>query len=823
MLDGHRHREAFATTSDIDTFGANDIVDGSIMLNLPDDLAERCRSLSETEPARHGDFVLYWMRSACRAHENPALDTALLASRTFNRPVLVYHALAETYPYASDRHHTFILEGARDVQAEMAARNIGYVFHLERPGHRAPYLRELAERAVLVVTEDMPVEPLRAWTERLAKTVTAPVLAVDTACIVPMALTKRAYDRAFAFRKATERLRTERVVRPYDEIEPTHPCFLPTDLPFLPLDLQTESIPNLVASCAVDHSVGPVPHTRGGAVAGYERWTSFRDHRLKRYARDRNNALRPYAVSRMSAYLHFGQVSPFRLAREAAAHRSDGADKFLDELLIWRELSYVWCFHRHDHDRLSALPAWAIESLNAHKGDARSHLFSWETLARGKTGEPLWDAAQASLLIHGELHNNMRMTWGKALLPWTEGPEACWQTLVDLNHRYALDGRDPNSYGGLMWCLGLFDRPFDPPSAITGRVRSRPLSGHARRLDTDAYAEWTTSPAMAKPPTIAVVGAGLAGLACARVLKDHGLEVTVFDKGRAPGGRLSRRRAEPFAFDHGAQFFTARDPVFQRYVESWRKDGVIDVWHGKTVKIGKDGLRPIDVRDERYVGVPGMNALARHLATELDIHVGTEVASIVPEEPGWRIEASHLVEPKQADLVLLAIPPFQAASLLKAVPRLAERLSHVVMQPCWAAMLGFDEPLDLAFDAAKVGDGPLAWLARNGSKPKRNGAESWVLHAQPGWSQAKLEMEPEDVLPLLKEAFSELTGLSIEPSFAKAHRWRYALASEPLGEACLFDQDLNLGVCGDWCLAGRAEAAFHSGTALAGRILGSFN
>ena len=792
---------------------------------LTENLRERCRALNSAEPVPNGDFVLYWMRTACRAHDNPALDAALAASEAHQRPLLVYHALAETYPYASDRHHSFILEGARDVQAEMARRGIGYVFHLERPGHRGPHLRTLAERAVLVITEDMPVEPLHAWAKHVAKRVATPVFAVDTACIMPMALTKRAYDRAFAFRKATERLRQARLMKPWDDLEPVHPPCQPDDLPFEPLDLQAVSIPDLVASCEIDHTIAPVPHTRGGSVAGYERWATFRDRRLKRYARERNNALRADAVSRMSAYLHYGQVSPFRLAREAADVGGDGATKFLDELLVWRELSYSWCFHRDDHDQLTALPDWAIESLRDHQGDPRPDLLSWETLARGRTGEPLWDAAQTSLIIHGELHNNLRMTWGKALLNWTKDPEDCLQKLIDLNHRYALDGRDPNSYGGLMWCFGLFDRPFDPPKPIIGRVRARPLNSHTRRLDVDSYAAWTARPALSRPPTVGIVGAGLAGLTCARVLKDHGLNVTVFDKGRAPGGRMSRRRADPFQFDHGAQFFTARDPVFRRYVDRWLEDGIIDVWRGKTVTIGPNGLRPLSSPNERpserYVGVPGMNALAKHLAADLNVQVGVQIAGLLRDDHGWHIEAPGLSENVLVDFVVLAIPPVQAISLLSSAPDITKRLGDVGMSPCWAAMLGFDKPLDLPFDAAKVDEGPVAWLARNSSKPMRTASESWVLHAEPSWTNEHLEAAPDDILRSLIDRFCTLTETSISPTYAKAHRWRYALASRPLGEACLFEQDLMLGLCGDWCLAGRVEAAFQSGTALAGRILGN--
>ena len=162
------------------------------------------------------------------------------------------------------------------------------------------------------------------------------------------------------------------------------------------------------------------------------------------------------------------------IAREASESRTQGADKFLDELLIWRELAYAFCFYRQDHESLSAVPAWARDTLDEHKRDPRPALHSWETLARGRTGDKLWDAAQRSLLMHGELHNNVRMTWGKALLNWTPDAQSALAMMIDLNHRYALDGRDPASYGGILWCLGQFDRPF-PPARSNRRNRARPF------------------------------------------------------------------------------------------------------------------------------------------------------------------------------------------------------------------------------------------------------------------------------------------------------------------------------------------------------------
>ena len=305
----------------------------------------------------------------------------------------------------------------------------------------------------------------------------------------------KARDRAFQFRKATAARREAALAARTIDLVPSVPSVLPA-LPFAPVDLQEADLADLVASCEIDHMVGPVPHTRGGSRAGYARWAAFRDGGLRRYNARRNDALDD-GVSRMSAYLHYGHVSPFRIAREAAAIGGAGAEKFLDELLIWREMSWAWAFHARTHDDLSALPAWAQETLAAHAGDERPTLHDWERLARARTGDALWDAAQTSLLVHGELHNNVRMTWGKMVPLWTRDPARALSTLIDLNHRYALDGRDPNSYGGLLWCLGGFDRPFEPARPVLGTVRPR---------DTGPTASvWTsrrTRPAQAARPTM---------------------------------------------------------------------------------------------------------------------------------------------------------------------------------------------------------------------------------------------------------------------------------------------------------------------------------
>ncbi|MEO1170789.1 MAG: NAD(P)-binding protein, partial [Myxococcota bacterium] len=589
-------------------------------MDFPPHLAERwCRR--DGQP-RDGEYVVYWMRTAVRGHENPALDAAIGLAESLGLPLWVYHAVSERYPFANDRHHTFILQGARDVAAELASRSIPYALHIEREGHRGPHLKTIGDRASVLVTEEMPVSPIREWTERLAAAIEAPVWTFDTACVVPVTLPGKPFTRAFKYRDAVKSYRRERLQQDWEERSVPVGWTLP-ELPFEPVNLADRSIRELVAACAIDHSVAPVRHTRGGSVAGYERWERFKERGLTRYGKTRNDPLKDGA-SRMSAYLHYGQVSPFRLARESKAKK---ADKYLDELVTWRELAYTYCYYESDLDTDEALPAWARETLRACERDPRPALLSWETLARAATGDPLWDACQDSLLIHGELHNNVRMTWGKKFLEWTPNVSRALTLCLDLNHRYALDGRDPSSYGGILWCFGQLDRPFSPAKPIFGTVRPRPTEAHAKRLDVRAYHAKTGRPIAHHPPRVAMVGAGIAGMFCARTLKDHGVPVTVFDKGRGPGGRMSTRRQESHQFDHGAQYFVARDRDFRRYVLSWLEDEVVGRWEGKSGVWSAGEVALDDAPKERFVGTPSMSAVVSHLGRDLETRFGAAVTA----------------------------------------------------------------------------------------------------------------------------------------------------------------------------------------------------
>ncbi|MEC7946305.1 MAG: FAD-dependent oxidoreductase [Myxococcota bacterium] len=793
----------------------------AVLNGLPHHLAERVRPLSAG--ACEGAFILYWLRTAQRAHDNPALDAALAAGDALGLPVFVYHALSERYPYASDRHHTFILEGARDVHRALRARGVGAAFHLERPGHRGPHLRTLAERAALVLTEDLPVPPLTTWTARLRDAVDTPVWAVDTACVLPMLQVPPGIDRAYAFRERTAAARDRRIDAGWTDHPVTRPDFTPDDLPFTPVDLDAADIATLVAACEIDHTVGPVPHTRGGTVAGQARWAAFRDGGgLDAYARTRNAPHRD-GVSRLSAYLHYGMVSPLRLAQDARDHGGKGAAKWIDELLVWRELAHVWCSEQADLHTTAVLPGWARATLQRHASDPRPARFDDETLARGATGDALWDACQRSLLVHGELHNNVRMTWGKQIVGWSTSAEEARSRLVDLNHRYALDGRDPNSYGGLYWCLGLFDRPFRPGRPVTGELRSRDTAVQARRIALPAYRDHVRRPLRAPMPRVAVIGAGIAGLTAARTLRDHGFPVTVFDKSRGPSGRMSTRRAgEGAQFDHGAQYFTARDPAFRWRVRAWAAAGVVARWEGRFGTLEADGFAERAPPGARWVGAPRMSRLGRHLAEGLSLESGVRITALERAGHGWTLRDADGADRGHFDRVLVAVPAPQAAPLLAVAPDLAAQAAAAPMVACQALMLGFDAPLDLPFDGVRVSGGPLAWIARDSTKPGRPAGERWVVHATPDHSATHLEEDGEATVARLLAAFQERTGVTASPTHAVAHRWRFArpAADRVDGPRALYDPALHVGAAGDWLVGARVEAAWQSGAALAGHVLG---
>jgi len=331
--------------------------------------------------------------------------------------------------------------------------------------------------------------------------------------------------------------------------------------------------------------------------------------------------------------------------------------------------------------------------------------------------------------------------------------------------------------------------------------------------------------------TIAIIGAGMAGLACARRLRASGHDVQVFDKGRGPGGRLSTRRADTPAgelrFDHGAQYFTASDPEFLTLVKALSRDGHVALWRGRLVGIERDGeVRQADDA-VRFVGTPGMNAVIRAMADGLDLRFGARVTGLDDQHgTGWTLEIEGQDGAEgRFEAVIVATPAEQAAELLTSVHQdFCVAARGVESLPNWTAMFAFESPLDVDWDGARLGSGAIGWAARNGSKPGRTG-ETWVVQSTAEWAREHVEDSRETASDRLLGALWQLTGTEVTPLYQDAHRWLYAFPHIPdpdglsrftqSGEqGFLFDPTARLGVCGDWCLGPRVEAAWLSGDRL---------
>lgn len=320
---------------------------------------------------------------------------------------------------------------------------------------------------------------------------------------------------------------------------------------------------------------------------------------------------------------------------------------------------------------------------------------------------------------------------------------------------------------------------------------------------------------------IGIVGAGIAGLSAARALVDGGHEVNVFEKARGPGGRVATSRlrgiemprafaGSTLAFDHGAQYFTVRDPRFAALVARFERDRVAAKWTGRIVSFDEEGWEDIAEGTDRYVGTPGMNAIAMAMADGLNITYDQRVESLDPLLSTF-------------DHVVVSVPADRARTLVAGVPALVEKIAGVTMKPSWTVMAAFEERVAARFDAAFVNGSALGWIARNTSKPKRDWkVDTWVLQATTAWSLAHIEDQPDDVGAFLMEAFEDLVRAGLPRAFyATVHRWPHAAAEPPLAVGAIHDRESRITLCGDWCRGSRIEDAFLSGIIAANRITNS--
>lgn len=422
------------------------------------DLNDRTRALNDNAPNAEADYVLCWLQQTLRAYDNPVIDAAIAYGNAHKLPVLVYHGMRQDYPHASDRLHYFLLGGSRDLQRGCAERGLRCVSYLQTPDNLEKGLvYRLAEKARAVFAEDHPVFVARWQTRRFASKTDRPVMAVDSARLVPTRMLPAGLKTTPAFRAANKALR-ENYADVETDLEPEQARY-DGALDFEDISLQErtdDELKALLPGCAIDHSLWICPEFPPTRKEAQRRLHSFTEQHLGRYKWTRNNPAAAGSGSELSPYLHFGQIGPrevYRCIKGSDAHAA-AKWKFLDEAITWREWFHYLAFHTENFDAFEALPERARQTLLDHADDPRETLYDLETLLHGETDDPVWNAAQKQWLLTGYMHNNLRMYWGKRIIAWTPDPETAWKTACYINDRLSLDGRDPATYGNMQWCFG---------------------------------------------------------------------------------------------------------------------------------------------------------------------------------------------------------------------------------------------------------------------------------------------------------------------------------------------------------------------------------
>ena len=471
---------------------------------------DRIRVLNGGSVPRDGEFVLYWMTANRRVQWNFSLDRAVEWARKLQRPLVILEALRCDYPWASPRLHQFVVEGMRDNVLATRDRAVLYYPYLEpAPGQGQRLLTELGRSACLVVTDDFPCFFLPGMLAAAAGKLDVRLEAVDSNGLYPLRAAGREFTTAFSFRAHLQKhLAPHLDQRP--RIEPLRGDLLPdpVDLPAAiskrwPAATLAALEPDSAEFRALplDASVPPVA-LQGGSRAGLQRLSAFVEAGLPRYLENRNS-VEERGTSGLSPYLHFGHLSAHQIflevtrqeswntsllsgprggKREGWWNLSPAAEAYLDQLVTWRELGYQFCARRPDYAAYESLPAWARSTLEEHASDRREVIYDLETLEQADTHDEVWNAAQRQLVREGTIYNYLRMLWGKKVLEWSEHPRRALEVLIHLNNKYALDGRNPNSYSGIFWTLGRFDRAWGPERKIFGKIRYMSSENTARKL-----------------------------------------------------------------------------------------------------------------------------------------------------------------------------------------------------------------------------------------------------------------------------------------------------------------------------------------------------
>jgi deoxyribodipyrimidine photo-lyase len=469
---------------------------------------------NEAEMNTDGTYVLYWMQIHRRLEYNFALEYAVAWANKLGKPLLIYEGLICDYPWACDRIHRFILQGMAAHHDNLKERKVNYYPWVERsPGEGRGLVQSLAEDACCVISDEFPVFIIRKHNEAISGKLKVPFITVDANGMIPLGLTKSDPYSAYIFRNTMQKHFLDSWNHPplqkplygltnFDEVK------LPQNhLEKWPHAGEALADPESLIAELNLKKIGTIG-INGSRESALGRLDSFLEDDLHRYGEERNHP-DSNSASRLSPWLHFGKISEYEIVKAALERQPESwdpgqitfnkgqregffngdasIDAFLDEVITWRGVGYHFCHHRPDFDKYSSLPDWALKTLDEHRGDERPHIYTYEQLENAETEDEIWNAAQRQLRREGIIHNYLRMLWGKKVLEWTPDPETALEYLIELNNQYAIDGRDPNSYSGIFWIFGRFDRAWGPERPVYGKVRYMTSDSTRKKLNLTGY------------------------------------------------------------------------------------------------------------------------------------------------------------------------------------------------------------------------------------------------------------------------------------------------------------------------------------------------
>ena len=460
------------------------------------------RNSNEVNP--DGDYVLYWMQMNSRFHYNYALDFAVAYANKLEKPLLILNGLNLDYPWACDRFHMFMMQGMQENLETAKQYGVNFYSFVEREENQAKGLfYSLAERSALVISDEYPVFVNREHNERVADRIDVPYITIDSNGIIPLGITEKDPYSAYLFRKTMQKHFKEAYLNPpkenpLDELE--NKSVIEFDAEFEAryprADELYSDIEGFVSGLPIDHSVGVI-EWKGTRKYALNKLADFNRSIVYDYGEDRNHPDFE-KTSQLSAWLHYGKISEYEIVKSVFDKQpanwslddltpnggknmdffngNDSVQGFLDEVITWREVGFHFAHHRADYDQFDSLPDWAIKTMRDHEADEREFIYTLEEFEFSKTHDEIWNAAMTQLRETGIIHNYLRMLWGKKVIEWTEDHRTALDYLIELNNKYSIDGRDPNSYSGIFWCFGRFDRAW----------QERPVFGKLRFMSSDS-------------------------------------------------------------------------------------------------------------------------------------------------------------------------------------------------------------------------------------------------------------------------------------------------------------------------------------------------